>query len=139
MWCAWWDEWLLGSVVAQILGDACPFYSPSLLGTPEHSSVMEDVSVARDLPFKLSLGGEGEIWNWEKLSELLWQTSESLKNLKCVFAAQVFNACCCCAYKTDTLLTPSWAGFRDEGGVGFWGAPFFRVLGWGCVGTLLLL
>lgn len=51
------------SVVVQNLGDACPFYSPSpsRLGIPEHSSVMEDVSVARDLPFKLSLGGEREI------------------------------------------------------------------------------
>lgn len=60
MWCAWWDDWLLGSVVVQVLRDACPFYSPSLLGTPEHGLVMEDVSVAHDLPFKLSLGGEGE-------------------------------------------------------------------------------
>lgn len=51
------------SVVVQNWGDTCPFYSPSpsLLGIPEHSLVLEDVSVARDLPFKLSLGGEREI------------------------------------------------------------------------------
>lgn len=52
-----------GSVVVQNLGDACPFDSPSPSpwGIPEHGSVMEDVSVACDLPFKLSLGGEREI------------------------------------------------------------------------------
>lgn len=53
-----------GSVVVQNMGDACPFILLPLLpcwGIPEHSSVMEDVSVACDLPFKLSLGGEREI------------------------------------------------------------------------------
>lgn len=39
---------------------------------PEHSLVMEDVSVAHDLSFRPGLGGEGKsIWNLEKLSELL--------------------------------------------------------------------
>lgn len=39
---------------------------------PEHSLVMEDVSVAHDLSFKPGLGGEGKsIWNLKKLSKLL--------------------------------------------------------------------
>lgn len=70
------------SVVVQNRGDSCPFYSPSLslLGIPEHSLVLEDVSVARDLPFKLSLGGEREILGiGKKWSELLWQTPNCLK------------------------------------------------------------
>ncbi|XP_030139931.1 heterogeneous nuclear ribonucleoprotein H isoform X1 [Taeniopygia guttata] len=37
--------------------------------------------------------------------------------------AQVLNACCSYASKTDTLLTPSWAGFGDEGSQSSYGAP----------------
>lgn len=75
--------------------------------------------------FKLILGGEREILGIGiNCLNCFGQTPKLFKNLKCVFAAQVLNACCCYASKTDTLLTPSWAGYGDEGGVGFWGAPF---------------
>lgn len=53
-----------------------------------------------------------------------------------MFAAQVLNACCCCASKTDTLLTPSWAGFGDEGGVGFCEGSFLEGAGVGGCGYI---
>lgn len=136
MWCAWWDEWLLWECGSAKSGRCLSFLfsSPFPIGDTRmvrwwrmylwhvtfHSSW---VLVVRERYLKL-----GEIvW-------LLWQTPKLFKNLKYVFSAQVLNACCCCASKTDTLLTPSWAGFGDEGGVGFWGVPFLRVLGVGVCG-----
>lgn len=77
MWCVWWDEWLLGVCWCESeVRDACPFIllpPPCVFfWRPEHSLVMEDVSVAHDLSFKPGLGGEGKsIWNLKKLSKLL--------------------------------------------------------------------